>query len=235
MRAKELYKDREWSNEDLGAYILELDADSKALIDKRHIQTDSALAAIIAEINGKHNALMRIFQRNQGSQPLINDLFVVRWLEKMPELAEYFPNVKPIEELRSDAADSVVGIPEEAIFCYYVPLVVNPAAGVELTQGWVVINSKTGYLQSHWEKAIQAMEAAAELSGLPRFALMPYFVANRIYTMFEGKSCYASDSPFEYQVCCLGCDEKTAWWDTADNARLAWNLQQARMEDDHEQ
>lgn len=82
MYHEELYNpDLTWEERtDLGKKVfLDFCADSQELLKKRHMSTDSAVPALIGELNDKWNALVRIFEKKKGFSVLLKDGFKHFW------------------------------------------------------------------------------------------------------------------------------------------------------------
>lgn len=82
MYHEELYNpDLTWEERtDLGKKVfLDFCADLQELLKKRHMSTDSAVPALIGELNDKWNALVRIFDKKKGFSVLLKDGFKNFW------------------------------------------------------------------------------------------------------------------------------------------------------------
>jgi len=71
--------------------FMEINEESKVLIKTRHCRSNSAVVAVIKELNGKWNAISNLFEKKyNGLSPLKKDGFKNFWLREVPEMAPYF-------------------------------------------------------------------------------------------------------------------------------------------------
>ena len=203
MRAKdyyEKYKASEWNNATIDEYIKELNAEAKALTKTRHAERLESLAAIISEINNKHNAHMRLFRKRDGTQPLITDMYVLFWMDKMPEFKPYFSSLRSIEDIQKETVESLtIKVSEDALFFYTHITEKELVDGVK-EQYHGIYNSETGEQIFRTANRIQAIDMGTKYSSLPSYAAIPYYAANKIYTMLEGRE-YKMDLPAFRHLC----------------------------------
>jgi len=193
MKAKELYdkyKDAHWEKPGvIHGYLTELNDDSKNLVEKRGIKDDRGLPAILREINDKHNALMRIFKKQQGEQPLIDDMFLAYWIDKIPGLKAEFPKVKPIGEL---TAQIDIPVPKKDPPELKEPLhsfhYVRPIEDEDGGKQFVVYDSADQSEIFRSDSAYNAMTVACALTNYPKEYLMNMAAASQLYTAFKGRS-----------------------------------------------
>ena len=56
------------------------------LMNKRHINTNEGIIALLKEFNRKWNALCDLFEKKYGISPLLKDGYKNYWIAEMPEL-----------------------------------------------------------------------------------------------------------------------------------------------------
>lgn len=110
MKAKELYQshrdailaaDVKVSTQGISDLIHDLLVDLQALQTARKPRTNSALVGMISEINQKYNAVVSLFEKNEGFTPIKPDGF--RWYmeQEMPKLKYAFE-----QEIRRSPRDA---------------------------------------------------------------------------------------------------------------------------------
>jgi len=65
--------------------FIEMSAEGNQLGKTRNIQREEALMAIIEEMNGKWNALVRLVEKEFGAGVLVRDTFRKVWAEQLKE------------------------------------------------------------------------------------------------------------------------------------------------------
>jgi len=192
MRAKEYYekyRDTKWDKTTIGVYLGELGQEAKVLMQKRCLKNDLGVPAVLREINDKHNALMRIFQKEQGDQPLISDMFLAYWLKEMPQLSTHFPNVIPLGQdphsvFASEAEVEAFDISTMSGFYYVIALLEDD----DVSTSFVIYNAKDSANEVfRSDNGITAMEKACSLSGYPMGGILNYTAANKLYTIGKGR------------------------------------------------
>lgn len=68
--------------------FIEMSAEGSQLGKTRNIQREEALTAIIEEMNGKWNALVRLVEKEFGAGVLVRDVFRKVWAEQLKEAPE---------------------------------------------------------------------------------------------------------------------------------------------------
>ena len=68
--------------------FIEMSAEGSQLGKTRNIQREEALMAIIEEMNGKWNALVRLVEKEFGAGVLVRDVFRKVWTEQLKEAPE---------------------------------------------------------------------------------------------------------------------------------------------------
>ena len=68
--------------------FIEMSAEGSQLGKTRNIQRQEALIAIIEEMNGKWNALVRLVEKEFGAGVLVRDMFRKVWAEQLKEAPE---------------------------------------------------------------------------------------------------------------------------------------------------
>lgn len=75
--------------EAIGQLVYDLSMEAKEMIRSRHVKTNSGAVAVILELNQKYNAVCRLFQKNYGTSPLLQNGFLTYWAKQIPELTRY--------------------------------------------------------------------------------------------------------------------------------------------------
>lgn len=70
----------------ISAFVIELSQESQKMMSDRGGKSASALAGVIRELNQKYNAVMCLFQKKDGTAPMIQDGFLAFWKREVPEL-----------------------------------------------------------------------------------------------------------------------------------------------------
>lgn len=93
MKAKEYYTTyhdgilSDDGNKTIANFMNALKDEAFAIIEQRKVRTTDGLAAVFMEQNQKYNAVMSLFQKKDGFQPLIPDGFLIVWKQTDATLA----------------------------------------------------------------------------------------------------------------------------------------------------
>ena len=66
--------------------LMEMSNECKIIMEQRKCFTDRAAVAVLKEMNGRWNAVVRFMIKDTGKTPLKEDGFIRAWETKIPEL-----------------------------------------------------------------------------------------------------------------------------------------------------
>lgn len=93
------------SNTSMRDLVLELDAETKDIINKRHAQTNGAIIAVIKEQNTKWNKIASIYEQTEGVDLLKRDGYLNLLKDRMPQLATYISMEKQVRAFMKEHPD----------------------------------------------------------------------------------------------------------------------------------
>lgn len=89
---KAIYEERSGEEKSIEAtmkLIVAMSQEVKDLCDRRRVKKVSGMASAIKELNGRWNAMCKLFEKEYGASPIIRDGFREFWLHEVPELKAF--------------------------------------------------------------------------------------------------------------------------------------------------